>query len=131
MTEPVSTLPNVEVKGIEQTRQLMRAALRVGVRIKKATSDGKISIAEYAGFTADVGIIIEAIRGIAKVPGELLDLAPAEASELSSECVAFLAELGVTTRQEEAISKAFDFIQKGIEFLSHLVIAPPTAQAVS
>lgn len=121
------TTPTIEVRGIEQTRQLLRAALRVGVRVKRATTDGKISIAEYAGFTADVGIIIEAIRGIGEVPKEILDMDSSEASELYSEAVAFLAELGVTTRQEEAVKKAFALLQSGIEFLAHLVFAPPSA----
>lgn len=125
-----SATPTIEPKGIEQTRQLLRAALRVGIRVKKATADGRISIAEYAAFTADVGIILDALRGIGEVPKELLDMSRPETNELQAEAVAVLAELGVTTRQEELIAKAFSAIQANVDFLAFIVLAPPSAIAV-
>lgn len=124
-----SSTPTIQRKGIEETRQLLRAVLRVGVKAKKATQDGKLRFAEYAGFLTDTGIIIDGLRGIGEVPSEMLDLTMGETQELHAEAMAILAEMGVTSRQEEIIQRAFIFLQAGINLLSFIVLAPPSAEA--
>lgn len=116
-------------KGITQTREAVKAASALAIRLIDDLKDGKISIAEGIGFLSDFGVLRDGIAGIQDVPGELADLDDAEREILLADINAALAGAGLSHRISDAAEKilrwSYDTIRVFLEIRNAPVSAVP------
>lgn len=118
------------MKGITQTREVIRAAAAVGVRLVKDLEDGKISIAEGIGFASEFNTIRTAVSGIQEVPSELADLTDEEKDILLQDINEALTAAGLSHRIADAAEKILRWAYTTVRTFIDIKTAPPSAVAV-
>lgn len=76
------------MQGVKEIKELIHGLEVVGVAVKKAMADGKISVADLPvlfGLFDQVGKLVEAVKGLDAVPAEVKDLDALEVQELLAE----------------------------------------------
>lgn len=68
--------------GIKETKDVVNVGLQIGLAIKGALSDGKISLDDLAYLITIAPAIKDAVVGITLVPEELADLSVEESAEI-------------------------------------------------
>lgn len=108
-----------EVKGIQETKELVVFVARLATSVDASLADGKVGVDDAAQLMAPLMAIPAAFAGITEFPAEVADLDPAEAEELKEAIKAELDLRGdaVEVIVEEAIGAAFQLAGVIIQYV--------------
>lgn len=117
----------MEKLGIKETLDLLALGVAFTMRTREVYADGKATFFEKLSFASLIGETIEAVKGVDKVPRELLDMDEMERDTIKEQVRLLCQSMGASYRTQDLTDEVMDTAWQLVTSIVRILNAPPTA----